>query len=50
MDKKDWVISLGRRLLGLPQGRYTITLSITPQGVDWTVTPLGKIESRDSAP
>lgn len=33
-----------RRLMGLTRGRYQITLTVEPSGVDWTVLALGAIE------
>lgn len=37
-------IKLVRRLIALSLGRHCITLSVTADGADWTITYLGKIE------
>ncbi len=39
----DWILKLARRMLGLPDGRYSIIVTIGHKP-DWTVTPLGKVE------
>lgn len=41
----EWVVKLARRLLALPDGRYSIVLTVDGQRRDWSVQPLGKVET-----
>lgn len=40
------LVKLGRRVAGLQPGRYQVIVTVAPAGLqDWTVAPLGKVES-----
>lgn len=43
MQQED-AIKLLRRICGLSLGRHSIILTVSADGLDWTITFLGKIE------
>lgn len=43
----EWLVKFIRRLMGLSEGRYQVTLTIQKDAWDWTITELGKVERID---
>lgn len=44
----QWLRSLARRLFNLGPGRHLIVVTISEEGVDWSVQSLGRVEKPPS--